>query len=243
METKKIALITGANKGIGLEICRQLAQKGVTVLLGARDEEKGEAAARSLRTSYPDVTFLHIDMDDSETFQHAKKWIQKTYGRLDILVNNAGSVFESHAAFQQLSVAEIRKTFDLNFFSQIALTKVLLPLISLSSGGRIVNQSSILGSLAVNAAADSGIPTDFKRIGYNSSKVALNMFTIILAEQLRDSGIKVNSAHPGWVKTDLGGEGAPLDVVTGAQTAVELALLPDDGPTGGFFHLGNPIPW
>lgn len=177
------------------------------------------------------------------TVNHAERYIEHHFGHLDILINNAGGIFETTSHFDVMSFSEIRKTFDLNFFSQIKLTKTLLPLIEKSNAGRIVNQSSILGSLTINANSSSGLLPEFKLLGYNASKAALNMFTILLADQLKDKNIKVNSAHPGWVHTQLGGEKAPLTVEEGAKTAVELALLPDDGPTGGFFHLGQTLPW
>lgn len=243
MNEQKIALVTGGNKGIGFEICRQLGQQGITILLGARDEERGQEATNQLIKEGITAHYIHLDMDDAETFHQAERFIAHEFGHLDILINNAGSIFETSAHIDVLSLPEVRKTFDLNFFSQIRLTKTLLPLIEKSTAGRIVNQSSILGSLTVNANSNSGLLPEFKLLGYNASKAALNMFTILLADQLKEKNIKVNSAHPGWVNTQLGGEKAPLTVEEGAKTAVELALLPDDGPTGGFFHLEQSLPW
>ena len=136
----------------------------------------------------------------------------------------------------------LRKTFETNFFAVVALTQTLLPLIRKSPAGRIVNLSSILGSLTLHSDPSSGI-YDMKAFAYDASKTALNAFTVHLAQELRDTPIKVNSAHPGWVKTDMGGAAAPMEVSEGGKTSVQLATLPDDGPTGGYFHLGEPLPW
>lgn len=239
----KVALITGANKGIGFETARQLAQKGgIKILLGARDEKKGEEAAQILKSEGLDVDFLHLDIDNYETHKSAANYIQEKYGKLDILINNAG-IMEKQTSTIKASIETYRKIFDTNFFNLIALTQTLLPLVEKSENGRIVNLSSILGSSTVHSDKESFI-YNFKGCpAYNMSKSALNAFTVHLAYELKDTNIKVNSAHPGWVKTDLGGEGAPMEVQDGAKTSVWLATLSNDGPTGGFFHMQDSLPW
>lgn len=239
----KVALITGANKGIGFETARQLAQKGgIKILLGARDEKKGEEAAQILKSEGLDVDFLHLDVDNYETHKSVANYIQEKYGKLDILINNAG-VMENQTSTIKAPIETYKKIFDTNFFNLIALTQTLLPLVEKSENGRIVNLSSILGSSTVHSDKESFI-YNFKSVpAYNMSKTALNAFTVHLAYELKDTNIKVNSAHPGWVKTDLGGEGAPMEVQDGAKTSVWLATLPNDGPTGGFFHMQDSLPW
>jgi NAD(P)-dependent dehydrogenase (short-subunit alcohol dehydrogenase family) len=241
---KKVALITGANKGLGFEMSRQLGQAGVTVILAARDSEKGQAAAAKLVGEGLDVEFLKLDVTDKADHASAAKFVEEKFGHLDILVNNAGISSGSLGGEPaSTSTAEvIHKVFDTNFFSPVALTQALLPSIKKSPAGRIVNMSSILGSQTLHADPNSPI-YNFKSFPYDASKAALNSFTIHLAHELKDTKIKVNSAHPGWVKTDMGTDAAPMEIPEGGKTGVELALLGEDGPTGGFFHLGKPLPW
>jgi NAD(P)-dependent dehydrogenase (short-subunit alcohol dehydrogenase family) len=241
---KKIALITGANKGLGFEMARQLGQAGVTVVLAARDPQKGEAAAAKLRAEGFDVQFLKLDVTDKADLAAASAFLEKKFGRLDILINNAGIAAEVFGTGKPSTTTEetLHRTFETNFYAPVALTKSLLPLLNKSDAGRIVNMSSILGSQALHADAKSQI-YDFKTLSYDASKAALNSFTIHLAHELKDTKIKVNSAHPGWVKTDMGTDAAPMEIPEGGKTGVELALLGDNGPTGGFFHLGKPVPW
>jgi NAD(P)-dependent dehydrogenase (short-subunit alcohol dehydrogenase family) len=241
---EKIALITGANKGLGFEMARQLGQAGVTVLLAARDPRKGEAAAEKLRGEGLDAQFLKLDVTDKADHAAASAFLEENFGRLDILINNAGISAESPGSGKVSTTTEdaIRRAFETNFFAPVALTQVLLPLLKKSAAGRIVNMSSILGSQTLHADATSPI-YDFKSLSYDASKAALNSFTIHLAYELKDTKIKVNSAHPGWVKTDMGTDAAPMEIPEGARTGAELALLGEDGPTGGFFHLGKRLPW
>lgn len=236
-----VALITGANKGIGFETARQLAQKGIKVLLGARDEKRGLESANLLKSEGLDVEYVNVDVDNLETHKSVGNYIQENYGKLDILINNAG-VMEEPKPTSQLSIDVYRKVFETNFFNLISLTQTLLPLVRKSDAGRIVNLSSILGSLTVHSDPNSFI-YNFKLPAYNISKTALNAFTVHLAHELKDTNIKVNSAHPGWVKTDMGGENAPMELVDGAKTSVWLATLPSDGPNGGFFHMQESLPW
>ena len=244
---KKVAFITGANKGLGLETARQLGKQGITVLIGARDAGRGNSAVEQLKKEGIDAHYLHIDMEAPATFKEVYKTIESQYGKLDILVNNAGINAESGGGWGVNTVAktspsEIRKTFDTNFFNLVELTQILLPLIEKAPAGRIVNLSSILGSLELHASPGSPI-YDSKGFAYDASKTALNQFTVHLAHALKGTNVKVNSAHPGWVKTDLGTDAAPMEVVDGAKTSVWLATLPADGPNGGYFHMQDRLPW
>jgi NAD(P)-dependent dehydrogenase (short-subunit alcohol dehydrogenase family) len=243
-QTKKVALITGANKGLGYEMAKQLAQAGVKVVVAARDTAKGEAAVEKLKHESVDVEFLKLDVTDKEDFPKAAEFIESKFGKLDILINNAGISADGLAGTSVSATTEhsLRTTFETNFFAPIFLTQALLPLLKKSDAGRIVNMSSILGSQTFHATPGSPI-YDFKALSYDASKAALNSFTIHLAYELKDTNIKVNSAHPGWVKTDMGTDAAPMELPEGAKTGVALALLDEDGPTGGFFHLGKPLPW
>ena len=244
IETKKVALITGANRGIGLETARQLGAQGVIVLLAARDLAKAEAAAAGLKKEGIDARAVKLDMNDPTDYAAVAGKIEKEFGVLDILVNNAGIFLDGRGPNATSTTSEdvLRKTFDTNFFRVVSLTQVLLPLLRKSKAGRIVNLSSILGSLTLHSTKGSPI-YDAKTFAYNASKSALNAFTVHLAHELAETRIKVNSAHPGWVKTEMGGEGATLEIADGATTSVKLATLPEDGPTGGYFHLGEPLPW
>jgi NAD(P)-dependent dehydrogenase (short-subunit alcohol dehydrogenase family) len=243
-DTKKIALITGANKGIGLETARQLGKLGITVLVGARDQAKGDAAVAELKKDGVEARAVKLDVDNPSDYEAVKKLIEKDYGRLDILINNAGIMIDNRKGNETSKTSQdvLRKTFNTNFFAVVGLTQALIPLLKKSVGGRIVNLSSILGSNTLHATPGSFI-YDAKTFAYDASKAALNSFTIHLAHELKDTKIKVNSAHPGWVKTEMGGEGAQLDVETGAKTSVELATLQDSGPNGAYVHLGKPLPW
>jgi NAD(P)-dependent dehydrogenase (short-subunit alcohol dehydrogenase family) len=241
---KKVALITGANKGLGFEMARQLGKSGVTVVLAARDPQKGEASAEALRREGVDAQFLKLDVTNRQDHSAAARFLEQNFGRLDILINNAGISVEELGAGSPGSPTDevLQQTFDTNFFSPVALTRALLPLLTKSDAGRVVNMSSILGSQTLHADPKSPI-YNFKALSYDASKAALNSFTIHLAYELRDTKIKVNSAHPGWVKTDMGTDAAPMEIPEGGKTGVELALLGADGPTGGYFHLGKPLPW
>jgi NAD(P)-dependent dehydrogenase (short-subunit alcohol dehydrogenase family) len=241
---KKIALVTGANKGLGLEMARQLGQAGVTVVLAARDPRTGEAAAKKLRSEGLGAQSLKLDVTNPEDRADAAAYLEGKFGRLDILINNAGVSLEGLGGGKaSASTADaLHRTFETNFFAPVALTQTMLPLLRKSAGGRIVNMSSILGSQSLHADPQSPI-YNFKSLAYDASKAALNSFTIHLAHELKDTRIKVNSAHPGWVKTDMGTDAAPMEIPEGAKTGVQLALLGADGPTGGYFHLGKALPW
>jgi NAD(P)-dependent dehydrogenase (short-subunit alcohol dehydrogenase family) len=233
----KVALITGANKGLGLEIARQLGRQGIAVVVGARDPDKGEAAATLLREEGIDATAVPLDVTRSADVAALPGFFAERYGRLDILVNNAGV---SHGLEEAVSPEILRRILEVNVVGPYAVTETLVPLLQESPAGRIVNHSSSVGSLGRLSRPENA---HWVMPAYTPSKAALNALTVVWAQRLRDTPIKVNSAHPGWVKTDLGGEGALLEVEEGARTAVALATLSDDGPTGGFFHQGEPIPW
>ena len=246
----KVAFITGANKGIGLETARGLGQLGIAVVIGSRDEANGRAAAEKLHSEgIGKVESVRFDVTKPEDHQAIARHLEGRYGKLDILVNNAGVLLDEvemekggSNTTSTVTSEVLRKTFETNFFAVVALTQTLLPLIRKSPAGRIVNLSSILGSLTLHADPKSPIYS-MKGFAYDASKTALNAFTVHLAHELKDTAIKVNSAHPGWVKTDMGGSAAPMEVSEGGKTSVQLATLPADGPTGGFLHLGDPLPW
>jgi NAD(P)-dependent dehydrogenase (short-subunit alcohol dehydrogenase family) len=240
----KIALITGANKGIGFETARQLAKSGgVHVILAARDRAKGVAAALTLQGEGLDVEALALDVTDAHSIKAAAQEIGRKFGKLDILVNNAGiSVDDGKQKVSAQSLDIWRKTFDTNLFGLIAVTQAFLPLLHKSEAGRIVNLSSILGSLTLHTDPTSPI-YDFKVPAYNVSKTAVNAWTVQLAYELRGTKIKVNAAHPGYVKTDMGGPSAPMEIVDGAKTSVALALIDPKGPNGAYIHMGEALPW
>lgn len=247
MQNKKVAFVTGGNRGIGFETARELAEKGVSVVIGSRDQVNGEAQAKRLQDKGYEVKSIPFDVNKASDHQRAYDFFEKNYGHLDILVNNAGVAvggWDASASNRASGTPAdiLRQTFETNFFGLVSLTQKLLPLIRKSPAGRIVNLSSILGSLTLHSDPSSPIYNS-KTFAYNASKTALNAFTVDLAHELKGTSIKVNSAHPGWVKTAMGGENAPMEVKDGSKTSVQLALLPENGPTGGFFHLGETLPW
>lgn len=239
----KIALITGANKGIGFETARQLGRLGITVLLGSRDAARGADAAAHLKSEGIDARSVALVVTKDASIRAAAAWVAQEFGRLDILVNNAGVLdYATETGPSTVTASSLRATFDTNFFGLVAVTQAFLPLLKKSEAGRIVNLSSILGSLAEHGDANSPI-YPARLLGYDASKAAVNMFTVELAQELKGTHVKANSAHPGWVKTDMGGAGAPLEVADGAKTSVALATLPPEGPSGGFYHMGAHMRW
>ena len=241
---KKVALITGANKGIGFETARQLGRKGITVLVGARDRDKAGEAAKRLQAEGIDARPLVLDVTDSSSIERAAREVSQRYGRLDILVNNAGIMIDDRKRkISEQSLDIWRHTFDTNFFGVIETTNAFLPLLRKSEAGRIVNLSSILGSIEYHATPGSPVYESKETPAYNVSKAALNAYTVQLAYELKDSKIKVNAAHPGWVKTEMGGEGAMMEIEDGAKTSVSLATIDENGPNGAFLHNGERLPW
>ena len=241
---KKIALVTGATRGIGLETVRQLARSGVHVLLGGRDRAKAAAVVDKLRKDGLDVEPLAIDVADHASIATAASEVEAKFGRLDILVNNAGIMIDDMTKSpSQQPIATWRKTFDTNVFGLIAVTQAFLPLLKKSPAGRIVNVSSLLGSITTHADPSSPI-YDYKApVSYNVSKSTVNAWTVQLAHELRDTSVKVNTIHPGHVKTDMGGDAAPMEIADGAKTSVQMALIGADGPNGTFSHMGQTLPW
>jgi NAD(P)-dependent dehydrogenase (short-subunit alcohol dehydrogenase family) len=239
---RKIALVTGANKGIGLEISRQLATlHDMTVLIGARDQSRGREAAGKLSAEGLDVRAVVLDVTDQKTIDAAAQRIATEFGRLDVLVNNAGVALDQGPP-SQLEMDVLRRTYETNVFGVFAVTKAMLPLLRRSTAARIVNLSSGLGSLAQNSDPSWEFAA-VKLLAYNSSKTALNAITVLFAAELKDAGIKVNSADPGYTATDMTQHKAPRPVSQGAVAPVRLATLPPDGPTGGFFDESGPVPW
>ncbi len=239
----KLALVTGANKGIGLETARQLAKAEVQVIIGARDAAKGAAAAAKLKSEGLDVEAIRLDVNDGASIAAAAKEIAAKYGKLDILINNAGiGVQDGSVKVSEQKMDTWRKTFDTNVFGLIEVTQAFLPLLEKSAAGRIVNLSSILGSITLHADPKSPI-YNTKIAAYNVSKSAVNAYTVQLAYELRDSNVKVNAVHPGHVKTDMGGSAAPMEIVDGAKSSVAMALIGSDGPNGSYTHMGRTLPW
>ena len=239
--TTGIALITGANKGIGLEIARQLGTQGITVLIGARDEKRGSEAAEKLQAENIDAHAVQLDVTNQQSIDAAAKHIQSEFGKLDILVNNAGIAIDN-APPSQLDMEILRRTYETNFFGVFAVTKAMLPLLRKAQAGRIVNMSSGVGSLTQNSDPNYEY-AQIKYLAYNSSKTALNAMTVQFAHELKDTPIKVNSADPGYVATDINNNNGTRTVQQGASTPVRLATLPADGPTGSFFDDNGVVPW
>jgi NAD(P)-dependent dehydrogenase (short-subunit alcohol dehydrogenase family) len=241
-KSKKIALVTGANKGLGFEVARQLAASGSIVLLGARNQTLGEEAAAKLKREGGDVRHLAVDLDDSATIAAAAQAIARDFGHLDILVNNAGMAAQGDGLPSSVSLDAVERAFRVNFLGSVAVTQAMLPLLRKAPAASIVNVSSGLGSLT-----KSGDPAwthvAAKYLGYAASKAALNMLTVQLAYELRDTSIKVNSVEPGYTATDLNQHRGIQTIPEGAVQIVRMALIPDDGPTGTFTSSQGVIPW
>jgi NAD(P)-dependent dehydrogenase (short-subunit alcohol dehydrogenase family) len=248
MQSTRVALVTGANKGIGKEIVRKLAKSGYTVLLGARDRARGDAAAAELRGE-GDIRPIEIDVSDAASITATAARIRSELGRLDVLVNNAGIARSATAArgptatpASAASLAEVREVFETNVFGVIAVTQAMLPLLREAPAGRIVNVSSGLGSLA----AVTNPQNAYRKVGgvsYGPSKTALNAVTIAFAADLEGTRIKVNAACPGYTATDLNGHSGPRSAEEGAREPFRLATLADDGPTGTFSNDAGSIAW
>lgn len=242
MNQKTTVLVTGANKGIGRETVRRLADLGMTVLVGARDRERGESAVTSLCSSAQDVHLVLLDVTDDASVARAAAEVTERFGRLDVLVNNAAIAVGTGRPSQQ-SVAAMRELFTTNFFGLVAVTQAFLPLLEQAPAARIVNVSTSLGSLGLSADPETPVAQQSALFGYAASKTAINAFTVRLANELRSKNVKVNSACPGYVATDLNQHRGPRSVEQGAEIIVRLATLPHDGPTAGFFNDAGPIPW
>jgi NAD(P)-dependent dehydrogenase (short-subunit alcohol dehydrogenase family) len=238
---KKIALITGANQGIGLEVARQLGKQDILVLIGARNRSRGEEAALQLKTEHIEAYALHFDVTDHQTIEKAARTLNETYGKLDILVNNAAIALASGELSQKGQFDAIRTLYETNVFGLFAVTQAMLPLLSHSSAGRIVNVSSGAASLSILSSAPASV---LQPLGwpYPSSKAAVNTMTIFLAKELEQTAIKVNAVDPGRTATSMNPQ-ATRTPEQAAQVIVRFATLPDDGPTGGFFGENGLLPW
>lgn len=243
MKTKngKVVLITGANKGLGKEIGRQLGLRGYTVVLAARNDAAGKAAAAELVAAGCDARTVRLDVTSPDDIAGVVRYLEKTFGKLDVLVNNAGIALEWDG--QPTSTDKVRRTLEVNLVAPYAITAALVPLLARSDDARVINQSSMLGSLetAENMWEHVG---GFMTAGYSTSKAGLNMLTLIQSKTLADKGIAVAAAHPGWVKTDLGSQAAPMEVNEGASTVVGLVTIAREKfPHGQLIHQGQRLPW
>jgi NAD(P)-dependent dehydrogenase (short-subunit alcohol dehydrogenase family) len=232
MTDNKVAVVSGANRGIGREVVRQLAEHGYSVVLGARDLEKGEQAARELGNHH--VVALAVDVADDKSVSEFTQQVERKFGRLDVLVNNAGTMYDSWQKASDADLAKAHQAYETNLWGGWRLAKAAIPLMRKTGHGRIVNVSSQIGSLATMGNSPPA---------YATSKAALNALTRILAAELKSDGILVNSVCPGWVRTEMGGPDAPRNVEQGAASILWAVNLPDSGPTGGFFQDGKALPW
>lgn len=236
-----IALISGANKGIGYEVARGLGAKKVKVLVGARDEGRGKAAVDTLRSEGADARFVKLDVTEPSTVKAAAEWIEKEFGRLDILINNAG-IAEWGTTPSTVDLAKVREVYETNFFGPIALIQAMLPLLRKSKHGRIVNVSSSLGSMTMASDPNSPV-SQFLALGYNTSKSALNSMTVQFANELKGTPIKVNAICPGYCATDINNHSGPRSAAQGAVAAIQYATIGAEGPSGGYFNEDGRIPW
>ena len=242
MDEQRHALVTGANKGIGLAIARGLAMAGTSVWLGARDRGRGEEAVRKLRSDGLDVRLLEIDVADDGSVQRAAETVGKEIDALHVLVNNAGIIINPAAPPSAVRMEDAKATFEVNLFGPVRVTQAFLPLLKAAGDARVVMMSSGVGSLALITDPTS-IYSSVNLLAYTSSKVALNAVTVSFAKELAPLGIKVNAVEPGHVQTDLNDNTGFLTPDEGAVTAIRMALLGEDGPTGGFFGSHGRQPW
>ncbi|MES9607094.1 SDR family NAD(P)-dependent oxidoreductase [Actinomadura sp. NPDC000929] len=249
--SRTVAMVTGANKGIGRAVAEALADRGMTVLLGARDRRRGEEAASALRAAGGDVHAVRLDVTDTATVQDAATWVEERYGRLDVLVNNAGITGSGQVAPQDavdqipssVDLELVRAVFATNVFGVIAVTNAMLPLLRRSPAARVVNVSSHAGSLTLTSDPDGPFTALLPSAAYTPSKAALNALTVQYANELRKDGVLVNAVAPGFVDTDSNDHTGHLTPAEGAAVVVRLATLGADGPTAGFFGEDGPLPW
>jgi len=234
MTEQRIALVTGGNRGIGLEVCRQLARLGMKVILGSRDLAKGVAAADELIAAGQSVAARRLDVATGQSIRECMNWVRRELGRLDVLVNNAGIMVEEEDADPVEELEIIRDTMQTNVYGPLLLSRLAVPIMKSRRYGRIVNLSSAMGSLNEMGPG---------YIAYRLSKAGINVVTRVVAAESEGMGILVNSVDPGWVKTAMGGRGANRTVQKGAESVVWLATQPESGPTGGFFRDRKSIPW
>ena len=231
---RRVAVVTGGNRGIGLEICRQLSKSGIEVILTARNASKGEQAVDALNAQGLVLRFIPLDVTEQGSVRRLVKHLADEYGRTDILINNAGIYIDRGIPGSEIDLGIVRQTMETNFYGPLRLSQMCIPLMRRNNYGRIVNISSQMGALSNMGSGG---------LAYRVSKTALNAMTLILANELRGSNIIVNTVDPGWVNTDMGGSGAPRSVGQGADTAVWLATQPDGGPSGGYFRDRKTREW
>ena len=242
MTDKRQALVTGANKGLGLAIARGLASAGLSVWMGARDRSRGEEAAEALRNEGLDVRFVEIDVADDDSVRRAAETVGREIEALHVLVNNAGIVLDLATAPSELSMDDVKATYEVNLFGPIRVTQAFAPLLKAADGARVVNMGSGVGSLTLITDPTSLFST-VNLLAYTSSKVALNAVTVSFAKEFEPFGIKVNVVEPGHVRTDLNGNSGFLTPDQGAEIAIQMALIDRNGPTGGFFGSHGRQPW
>lgn len=238
MAETRVALVTGANRGIGLEVARGLARQGFLTVIGARDLSKGQAAADAMKSEGLEVAVVQLDISDPASVKRAVAEASGLLERIDVLINNAGVYLDKPSEIGKTGLSVplelVSQSFDINALGTLRMIQQVAPLMQSAGYGRIVNVSSIMGQLAEMGTSS---------IGYRASKAALNAITRVIASELAETNIKINAMHPGWVNTQMGGAMAPRSAPEAASTALWLATLPDDGPTGGFFQDGKPIAW
>jgi NAD(P)-dependent dehydrogenase (short-subunit alcohol dehydrogenase family) len=234
---QKVALVTGGNRGIGLETCRQLGQQGFHVVLTSRDPSLGQEASDSLLKEGLEISFQQLDVTIPEQISEVCDLVMAEYDRVDVLVNNAGVNLDGNLSIWDVPDSTFEETFAVNFFGPTRLTRKLIPVMKSNNYGRVVNVSSGLGSLSAMGNMPGRMPA------YRISKAALNALTILMASEVKDFNIKINTMSPEWVRTRMGGPGAPRDVEQGVDTIIWLATLPAKGPTGGFFMDRKRHPW
>ena len=241
MQNGKVVLITGANKGLGKEIGRQLGARGYTVVLTARDEQAGGAATAELVAAGCDAHAVRLDVTNPDHIAGLVSYLETAFGKLDVLVNNAGIALEWDG--KPTNADKVRRTLEVNLIAPYAITEALVPLLSRSDDARVINHSSMLGSIGTAESMWKQVG-DFMAVGYSTSKAGLNMLTLIQSKTLASKGIRVAAAHPGWVKTDLGTQAAPMEVAEGASTVVDLVTIAREKfPNGLLCHKGERMPW
>ena len=231
---KKIAIVTGANRGIGFETCRQLSRQGIFTILTSRDEKKGAAAVETLVKEGGDLIYHQLDVSDIESITRLDSYVRENFDRCDILVNNAGVFMDRGKSIFDVPLDTLKETLEINSLGALNMCRAFLPIMRNHKYGRIVNVSSSMGRMSTMGSHSAA---------YRISKVVMNAMTLIIADEVSDGNIKINSMAPGWVRSDMGGPSAPRSLAQGADTIAWLATLPEDGPTGGFFEDRLPIAW
>ena len=233
-QNSPVAVVTGGNRGIGFEICKELSKVGCRVVLTSRDEEHGKQAAAKLGADKKNIVYHKLDVTDSKDIETLRDWILKMYGRVDILINNAGVYLDEGTSVFNVDEKIVKETLDVNFYGAFNMCRALVPIMRQNGYGRIVNISSGYGAMSEMAGYHAA---------YRISKAALNALTLIMADELRDGNLKVNAVCPGWVNTDMGGKTAPVSAEKAAKDIVHVALMDKEGDTGSFYRYKKPIEW